>query len=1067
MSQFSIARGLPIWLERTLVAGLYGLTAWMSYQVMVPPGYVCPIWLPSGVILAAVLWRGYRVWPGIFIGAVLGNIGTYWSSDSAMTVLRSLGAASGNGCGDTLGVLLAVYLLRQLIPEQDVLTRSSGTLAFLGLGILLNGLLSGVIGVVSLAVAGWLPWAQVSSSILVWWSGGSIGGLIVAPAILVWAHGRQPLQMSWGDGLIGLAALTAISWMLLWPFPRDELFTILIGLYPPLLWASVQLDRRLTFTGLLGVTLLAMASAASGHGLFSQLFAHGPWRLQLLLISLSSTVLVAQTLVHEQVQAIVAAQRSSEFKLQVATDRYQAMVSSTLDGFWVIDTDRRPGQLLEVNEAYCGMVGYCQQQLLQMTVGDLDTGDTIEPAIAPAIAYVHHILEQGSARFESRHRGSHGQIVDVEVSARYLPDYGCVVAFIRDISQRKRREAERKQAELALQTQERQLRLITDALPVCISYIDAEQRYRFANKTYEGWFGHRPEELYGQSLQEVLGDSAYRVVQANVERVLAGQPVSYEATVPYREGSSRHIKGDLIPDSDDQGHVLGYYALISDLSQRKRAELALQESEQRFRQAIQAAPFPIVIHAEDGEVIMISQAWTDLTGYGLEDIPTVADWTEKAYGERQSLVKDVIDQLYCLENRRHEGEFSIRTRDGNTRIWDFSSAPLGPLPDGRRLVISMAMDVTQRRQAEDALRESEEKFRQLAEHINAVFWITTGDASRILYVSPAYDDIWGESRQALYQDPERWLQRVHRDDQDQVRQAQQQRGITGHFDIEYRIIRADGTLRWISDRSFPVYNETGDIYRITGLAEDITAQKQTTLALAQKTAELERSNRDLEQFAYVASHDLREPLRKVKSFTELLAQRYGSQLDERAQKYIYYIVDGAERMQTLISDLLIYSRAGRTMIAPEPVDLNQLVAEVMSSLQLLIQTAHATVTVDDLPVVWGHASQLHQVFQNLIANGIKFCQRETPQIHISAQQKQPQWIISVRDNGIGIEPEHQERIFGVFQRLHARSEYEGTGIGLAVCKRIVEGHGGQIWLHSIPDQGTTFYFSMPVTPPPS
>jgi len=1060
MGRLSIGHRLSTWLDSVLVAGLYGLAAWISQQVTVPPGHVCPLWLPSGVILAAALWRGYRIWPGIFVGAMLGNIGSYWSHDSALTVLRALGAALGNGVGDTLGVLVGVYLLRTLVSERDVLARSRSTLAFLGAGILLNGMLSGVIGVTALAAMGWLSWSQVSSSLGLWWSGNSIGGLIVTPAVLVWIYGRQPLQLDWEDWLIALTALLALGWILLWPLPMDELSMAFLGLYPPLLWASVRLDRRLTFTGLLGITLLAMASAASGYGLFSHLFAKGPWRLQLLLLSLGGTVLVAQTLVHEQVQAMVAAQRASEFKLRTATDKYHAMVASTPDGFWVIDADQQPGRLLEVNEAYCRMVDYSRQQLLQMTVSDLDGGDTFDPVIA----YVDRVLEQGRARFESRHRRRDGRIVDVEVSVQYLPDYTCIFAFLRDICDRKRNEADRQQTALALQTQERQLRLITDALPVCISYIDAEQRYRFANKTYETWFGHRPAELYGKSLPEVLGEEAYAVVKPNVEQALAGYPVSYEASVPYRTGGSRYIKGDLIPDIDDQGHVLGYYALIADLSRRKQAELALQASEQRFRRAIQDAPYPIIIHAEDGEMIMVSQSWSDLSGYRLEDIPTVEDWTEKAYGERQALVKDVIDQLYALEERRHEGEFSIRTRSGETRIWDFSSAPLGCLPDGRRLVISMAMDVTQRRQAEDALRESEEKFRQLAEHINAVFWITNGNASRILYVSPAYDDIWGEPRQALYQDPGHWLRRVHPDDQAQVRQAQRQKETTGRFDLEYRIIRPDGSQRWIRDRGFPVRNQAGEIYRITGLAEDITPQKEATIALAQKKAELERSNADLEQFAYVASHDLREPLRKVKSFTELLAKRYGPQLDERGQKYIYYIVDGAERMQTLISDLLTYSRAGRTVIVPEAVDLNQLVAEVTSSLQVSIQKADATVTADNLPTVWGHASQLHQVLQNLISNGIKFCQRDTPEIHISAQREQNQWIIAVRDNGIGIDPDHQERIFGVFQRLHARAEYEGTGIGLAVCKRIVERHGGRIWLHSMPNQGTTFYFSIPVVP---
>jgi light-regulated signal transduction histidine kinase (bacteriophytochrome) len=225
--------------------------------------------------------------------------------------------------------------------------------------------------------------------------------------------------------------------------------------------------------------------------------------------------------------------------------------------------------------------------------------------------------------------------------------------------------------------------------------------------------------------------------------------------------------------------------------------------------------------------------------------------------------------------------------------------------------------------------------------------------------------------------------------------------------------------------------------------------------------DLERSNKELEQFAYVASHDLQEPLRMVSSYTQLLAQRYEGQLDEKAKKYIDYAVDGAVRMQRLINDLLTYSRVSTRGKPLEPIDASSVLGETIGNLYAAIQESRAIVTNDDLPTVRADAGQLLQVFQNLIANALKFHGTDSPRIHVSARDAGHEWVFSVRDNGIGIDPQYKESLFVIFRRLHTRQEYPGTGIGLAVCKRIVERHGGRIWFESEPGKGTTFFFTAP------
>lgn len=242
--------------------------------------------------------------------------------------------------------------------------------------------------------------------------------------------------------------------------------------------------------------------------------------------------------------------------------------------------------------------------------------------------------------------------------------------------------------------------------------------------------------------------------------------------------------------------------------------------------------------------------------------------------------------------------------------------------------------------------------------------------------------------------------------------------------------------------------------------------KQAQADLSKKAEELARSNTELERFAYVASHDLQEPLRMVASYTQLLARRYKGKLDSEADEFIAFAVDGATRMQALINALLSYSRIGTKGKAFEPVNCNDVFNAALKNLQLAIEESKAVVTHGSLPTVMGDATQLGQLFQNLIGNAIKFrSDRKPPAIHVSTEQNSKECVFSFRDDGIGIDPQFSERIFIIFQRLHSKEEYPGTGIGLALCKKIVERHGGRIWVESEPGKGATFSFTIPTLDP--
>ncbi len=275
-------------------------------------------------------------------------------------------------------------------------------------------------------------------------------------------------------------------------------------------------------------------------------------------------------------------------------------------------------------------------------------------------------------------------------------------------------------------------------------------------------------------------------------------------------------------------------------------------------------------------------------------------------------------------------------------------------------------------------------------------------------------------------------------------------------------------IKHISGFTTPVlYNasvyrdKSGSVVGVFAAARDITDLKKTEQILKLKLEELTRSNQELEQFAYISSHDLQEPLRMIASYLQLLERKYKGKLDVKADKYIHFSVDGATRMQNLIDDLLEFSRVTTQAKEFKPTDLELIYEQVISNLDALIKDNKATITHDSLPIVMVDQTQIAQVFQNLISNALKFHGDDNPIIKISVKKEEEIWLFGVADNGIGLDPKHSDRIFQVFKRLHKRKEYPGTGIGLSICKKIIERHGGRIWVESELGKGATFYFTLP------
>jgi PAS domain S-box-containing protein len=368
--------------------------------------------------------------------------------------------------------------------------------------------------------------------------------------------------------------------------------------------------------------------------------------------------------------------------------------------------------------------------------------------------------------------------------------------------------------------------------------------------------------------------------------------------------------------------------------------------------------------------------------------------------------------------------------------------------------------LAEQRRTEEKLRESEERFRTIFEQGPLGMHIAGVDY-RFVAANPAFCRIVGYSREELSRLT--FVAITHPEDlETDIAQARKLlEGEMPFYKLEKRYVTKTGEVVWIDCTRSIVRSADGSPLYFLTMVEDITERREAEEKLKQTLADLTRSNDDLQQFAYVASHDLQEPLRNVVTCLQMLEKKHKCELNPDACKYITYAVESAARMKDLILDLLAYSRVATKGKSPKPTNCELILNQTVSNLRSAITETKAVITSDPLPTVPADDTQLFQIFQNLLHNAIKFRRDEPPRVHVSAVKNDNEWIFSVKDNGIGIESEHLDRIFVIFQRLHGMNEYEGTGMGLAIVKKVVERHHGRIWVESGPGRGTTFYFTIP------
>lgn len=735
----------------------------------------------------------------------------------------------------------------------------------------------------------------------------------------------------------------------------------------------------------------------------------------------------------EERERVLLALRESEFRLR-------SLVEYANDSIFILAP--KEDRIVDVNPAACRMLGYTREELLSLRISDIHPNE-----MPQMMEFAKSVLEEGRGRTDKFGCITKtGEYLSAEISASYFTDVDerqCMVCVVRDISERKRTEAE--QNRLLSILEETPDIIMTSSPQGALQYInragrtllglsddDPIENIRFANCHPAGAF----DQLMKEAMPAALQDGVWHGETALLDRNLREVPASMV----------------LIAHKDDAGEVEYLSGILRDISERKKVEEALQLTQ--F--SVDTAATPVLWVEPDGRLAYVNQKACEHLGYTKEELMAL-----KVFDIATEMPEQVWSVHWAELRKKGALVFETRQRRKDGSVVPVEIAANFLSVEGKEYNCTVIFDLTERKRVERALEKRKTYLNALLE-FSPVATVVLDAENRVELCNPAFerlfaytqDELLGKDLDEQLAPPDVRAQAANLTDQVRA-------GISVNICSQRK--RKGGRLVDVEIQGVPLWLDW-KFAGTFGLYQDVTERKKAERAIIEKTGELKRSNKELEQFAYVASHDLQEPLRMVASYTQLLARRYQGNLDSDADEFIQYTLDGVHRMQGLINDLLMYSRVGTRAKPLRDTNCQEVFDYSLSNLQVLVGESGAVITHDSLPIVKADATQLGQLFQNLMGNAIKFRGEQPPSIHIGVERNGQNWIFSVSDNGIGIEPEYLERIFVMFQRLHGRNEYPGTGIGLTICKKIIERHQGRIWAESTPGEGTKIFFTLPISP---
>ena len=755
----------------------------------------------------------------------------------------------------------------------------------------------------------------------------------------------------------------------------------------------------------------------------------------------------------------ITARKDAEKRLRESEDKFSKAFHSNPSAMELIDIST--GKRIDVNDSFCELFGFPKEELIGVSAFEHDlwkNNDARERSIG-------ELKKKGFVRnYPAEFTTKDGERISILGSAALL-NLGkgpIVIASFVDITARKNIEAK-------LRESEEKFSKAFHRNPSAMIIHDIDNDIRLdVNESFSKLMGYSREELVGTS---TLAPSLWARDEDRdkvIGEALESGALEYVPLLgKNKAGNQINVLCSSARLNLNKGNV--FISSFIDVTDRLRAEQALRNSEERFRSVFNQQFQFMSILSKDGRVLEINDLPLIATGWSRKDFIGKPFWEAPPWrnieGWPETLKKSIFKAIETNEAVLVEDKF--QTIDGEIR---YASASYSTVKDGSgqlQYILVQATDITERKYAEEGLKKAQKELSIITERLQAStqaakvgVWDWDVLNKRIIWDDTMYILYDIEKEQASPED-NLWEHRILPEDRETTLELAYA-ALEGNeeFNTEFRIEWKDKSIHYIKAMGAVQRDAEGNAVRMIGTNWDITQEKEAERERL-RASQLELKNKELEQFAYAASHDLQEPLRTIKSFVGLLNKRYKGQLDENANQYLEYISKASGRMSQLLQGLLEYSRLGSNKKLSS-VDCTQLVGSTLEDLDAQITTASAKVEIHPLPVLEGFEVELRILFQNLISNAIKFSKKGvTPEIEISAKKEKDHWLFRVSDNGIGIPAMNKERIFVIFQRLHLRDEYEGTGIGLAQCQRIVDMHGGKIWVESEPDEGSSFFFTIP------
>jgi PAS domain S-box-containing protein len=782
----------------------------------------------------------------------------------------------------------------------------------------------------------------------------------------------------------------------------------------------------------------------------------------------------------------ITGRKNAEKSLKESEERYHSLFKNNHAAMLLIDPNT--GNIVDANPAASSFYGYSQEELVKMNIEHINNLQNHD---------VHSEMQKSNTfqknNFIFQHTLANGDIRDVDVYSGPINVGGknLLYSIIHDITQRKQIENDIKDSlDESLRIQDELVILIENIIDE-VWFTDTEGNIVLANASARK-FQKDIKFKEDSSLNNLISKSdvydshgSLRVKDDSpLLRALNGEILTnFDETVIFPGGKKQYRQVSSAPIKNENDKIMGAVAVVRDITEQKKIEESLRISEERLRLAQIRGGVGVWDWNVNTNDLYFTPELEQLYGLSPGTIKTYKDWRDLTHPD--DIEKIEVERDNQIANKQpFDLEFRIFHESGDIR---WLSTRGGAIYDDNGEVVRVLginIDITTKKQIEEVLQTTLLRFYKILSNISAGILLVTSD-NKVEFVNQEFCDYF-----YLDNKPEYYMGYSSSDMTQEIRNAYRspEEAIIhiGEIVDKWKPIHSEEVLMRDGKsclRDFVPLSIAGKPYGRLWVHVDMTEQKKTEeklhesntkllkevqdhqkteLKLEELVDELKRSNKELEQFAYVSSHDLQEPLRMVALFTQLLERRYKGKLDADADDYIKFIVEGAQRMKFLIDDLLSYSRVNTKGSEFSTIKMDKIMDNVLSNLHLISKEKNAKITVQEpLPTIIGDESQMMHVFQNLIANGIKFNDKESPEINITTEQDENGCIFSVSDNGIGISPEYHAQIFEIFKRLHDREKYPGTGIGLAICKKIIERHGGKIWVESNYGNGSTFYFNIP------